>query len=198
MKIPHLIRKRYGVMILAAVLLLFLFINITLASSGEDSGPKGWIATDTYRVMNFAVLAIALFLLLRKPVSHALNDRIRGIQDQLSELEEKKKEAEKKLTEYNEKLSLLDQEAEKIIQEYIRQGEEAKVRILEEAKAAAEKLEDQARRNIEHEFKQTKLRLKEDILGKALAQAEEIIKSKITVSDQSKLIDEYLEKVVTS
>ena len=47
-----------------------------MASSGEghgEAGPKGWVATDTYRVMNFLVLAIGLFALLRKPVSRMLN-----------------------------------------------------------------------------------------------------------------------------
>ena len=198
MKIPSLIRKCYPVITLVVVVLLFFFVGITLASSGGEHGTKGWVATDTYRVMNFAVLAIALFFLLRKPVSQALSDRIKGIQNQLRELEEKKKEAEKKIAEYNERLLLLDQEADKIVQEYIKQGEEAKVRILEQAKIAAEKLEDQARRSIEHEFKQAKLELQEDILEKALVKAEEIINNKITTADQDKLIDEYLEKVVAS
>ena len=198
MKIPSLIRKHYPVIDLVVVMLMFFVVGITLASSGEEHGTKGWIATDTFRVMNFAVLAIALFFLLRKPVAQALSDRIKGIQNQLSELEEKKKEAEKKLAEYNERLSHLDQEADKIIQAYIKQGEEAKVRILEQAKIAAEKLEDQARRSIEHEFKQAKLELQEDILEKALVKAQEIINTKITTADQDKLIDEYLEKVVAS
>ena len=52
--------------------------------SGE-SGSKGWMATDTYRVMNFVVLAVGLIILLRKPLSQALKSRITGIQDQLSE-----------------------------------------------------------------------------------------------------------------
>ena len=198
MKIPSLIRKHYPVIALVVVMLMFFVVGITLASSGEEHGTKGWIATDTFRVMNFAVLAIALFFLLRKPVAQALSDRIKGIQNQLIELEEKKKEAEKKLAEYNERLSHLDQEADKIIQAYIKQGEEAKVRILEQAKIAAEKLEDQARRSIEHEFKQAKLELQEDILEKALVKAEAMINTKITTEDQDKLVDEYLEKVVAS
>ena len=51
---------------------------------------------------------------------------------------------------------------------------------------------------IEHEFKQAKLELQEDILEKALVKAQEIINTKITTADQDKLIDEYLEKVVAS
>lgn len=186
-------------MICVVMVLILSFSGITIGLSEEGHGEteaKGWGATDTYRVMNFVVLALALFFLLRKPASQALGARIKGIKGQLEELEERKKDAEKELVEYNERLSLLDQEAGKIVQSYIKQGNEAKARILKEAKSAAQKLEEQAKRNIEHEFKRAKFELQEDILEKSLLKAEEIIKNKITVEDQKKQIDEYLEKVV--
>lgn len=186
-------------MICVVMVLILSFSGIAIGSSEEGQGEteaKRWNATDTYRVMNFVVLALALFFLLRKPASQALGARIKGIKGQLEELEERKKDAEKELAEYNEKLSLLDQEAGKIVQSYIKQGNEAKARILKEAKSAAQKLEEQAKRNIEHEFKRAKLELQEDILEKSLLKAEEIIKNKITAEDQKKQIDEYLEKVV--
>jgi F-type H+-transporting ATPase subunit b len=192
----RLIFKKGPVVTFLTAMLIFGFIGVVLASSGGESGAKGWVATDWYRVMNFAVLAGALFWLLRKPVSKSLDARIKGIQDQLSELEARKKAAEKELAEYNQRFALLEQETEKLVEEYIRQGNEAKARILEEAEQAAEKLEDQARRNIEHEFQQAKLKLQEDILENALVKAEELIKNKITAEDQDKLVDEYLNKVV--
>jgi F-type H+-transporting ATPase subunit b len=189
-----IVQKGLTVMVIMTVL-LFCFVGTTIASS-EGNGGKGWVKTDTYKVMNFGVLAIGLFLILRKPVSQALDSRIKGIKDQLSELETKKKEAEKELVKYNERFSLLEQEAEKLVEEYIRQGNEAKARIIEEAKKAAEKLEEQARRNIENEFKKAKIKLQQDTLEKALVNAETLIKNKITAQDQDKLVDEYLEKVV--
>ncbi|TES91873.1 MAG: hypothetical protein E3J94_03235 [Desulfobacteraceae bacterium] len=189
-----IVQKGLTVMVIMAAL-LFCFVGTTIASS-EGNGGKGWVKTDTYKVMNFGVLAIGLFLILRKPVSQALDSRIKGIKDQLSELETKKKEAEKELVKYNERFSLLEQEAEKLVEEYIRQGNEAKARIIEEAKKAAEKLEEQASRNIENEFKKAKIKLQQDTLEKALVNAETLIKNKITAQDQDKLVDEYLEKVV--
>jgi F-type H+-transporting ATPase subunit b len=159
-------------------------------------GGKGWEATDTYRVMNFSVLALGLFFLLRKPAANALNGRIQGIKDELSDLEARKAEAERKLSEYSQKFATLDQEREKIIAQYIQQGEDAKARILEEAKAAATKLEAQAQKNIENEFTKARAELQEEILDKAMAKAEEIIRAKITSDDQEKLVDEYLAKVV--
>ena len=163
---------------------------------GEAQGSKGWVATDTYRVMNFAVLAIALFFVLRKPISQALSGRIQGIQDQLDDLEARKKKAEAELAEYNEKLSMLDREAERIIAEYISQGKEARARIIKEAEAAAQKIEDQARRNIEYEFKQAREKLQTDVLEKALVKAESLIKENFTTDDQDRLVNDYISKVV--
>ncbi|MFO7716088.1 hypothetical protein [Desulfosarcina sp.] len=190
-----------------AVLLSFGGAVVLASSSGGqgeasadgghgDAGTKGWVKTDTYRVMNFAVLAIGLFLVLKKPVSQALGGRIQGIKEQLQELEEKKIAAEARLAEYAAKMAALDKEAQAILTEYVQQGEDAKARILKEAEAAAEKLKEQASKNIENEFLQAKAELKAQIVEKALAKAEAIIKERINSEDQEKLVDEYLEKVV--
>lgn len=191
--------NKLSVILSAALFVLLAFVGAVMASSGGEHGGGhggGWAATDTYRVMNFAVLAIALFFLLRKPVSQFLGDRIQGIQSQLDDLESKKIEAEKKLAEYNERLSHLSAESEKIINQYREQGEALRKKILKEAEAAATKLEEQALRNIEYEFKQAKLRLEQEVLEKAIAKAEDQLRKKITDQDQDKLIEEYLTKVV--
>jgi F-type H+-transporting ATPase subunit b len=187
------------ILLIVSIMLLLFSFGMAMGSSGEgghEAAPKGWVATDTYRVMNFTVLVVALFLVLRKPVSQALSGRIQGIKSQLEDLEARKKAAEKSLSEYNRKLALLDKEAEQLVAEYTRQGEEAKARILKEAELMAEKLKEQARKNIDHEFENAKATLQAEIVEKALKKAEQLIREKITADDQNKLVDEYLEKVV--
>jgi len=92
----------------------------------------------------------------------------------------------------------MEKEAERIMADYTRQGQEAKARILKEAESAAEKLQVQARRNIEHEFEQTKATLQREIFEKALAKAEDLLKQNVTSQDQTRLVEEYLQKVVAS
>jgi F-type H+-transporting ATPase subunit b len=203
MKVPFFSRKRSCARwTLPLVLAALLLCGGTLALASSDAGghgeaaPRGWVATDTYRVMNFAVLFIGLFLVLKKPVAQALGGRIQGIKEQLEELEERKKAAEAKLAEYDAKMAELDKEAEALLAEYVKQGEDAKAKILKEAETAAEKLKEQASKNIEYEFQQAKADLKAEIVEKALAKAEAIIKEQINSDDQEKLVDEYLEKVV--
>ena len=190
-------KKHRAILICLVLVFVSLSLGTALAASGGDSGSKGWQNTDWFRVMNFVVLAGVLVFVLRKPVSQALSSRIKDIKEQLESLEVQKTEAEKQLAQYNEKLSQLESEAEKIVDGYIKQGNEAKAKILKEAERTAEKLQDQAKRNIEHEFAKAKQKLQQEVVESSLQKAEESLKKKITAQDQDKLVDEYLIKVVT-
>jgi len=189
-------KKHRTILIGVLVVLLCLSFGVAMASSGGDSGAKGWVKTDWFRVMNFVVLAGALFFVLRKPASKALSSRIKDIQEQLESLEAQRAAAEKKLAQYNEKLSQIENEAAKIVDAYIKQGTEAKAKILKEAEQTAEKLRAQARRNIEHEFDKARQKLQQEVVESSLQMAEESLKKEITTQDQDKLIDEYINKVV--
>jgi F-type H+-transporting ATPase subunit b len=193
---PHRSRKFIAALFFLVLLVSVFSISTALGASGGEGGSKGWVSTDTFRVMNFAVLAIVLVYLLRKPLSQALSSRINGIKVELEDLEARKDEAEKKLAEYNEKLAQLEKEAEAIVEDYIKQGHEARERILKEAESSAEKLKTQARRNIEYEFEQAKLKLQAEIFETSLEKAEDIIKRKFSEDDQDRIVDEYLKKVV--
>jgi F-type H+-transporting ATPase subunit b len=183
---------------LAGLGIVFLCIAFGTAAiaSAEDGGSTGWGKMDWFRLMNFALLVVLLVFFLRKPISEALSSRIKNIQEQLESLESQKAEAEKQLAKYNDKLSELESEAQKIVEDYIKQGKEAKAKILKEAEAVAQKLQAQARRNIEQEFDKARQELQREVLEKSLAKAEQTLKKGITNQDQDKLVDEYLKKVV--
>ncbi len=200
MKIAGTIKNLCKTTLPAVSAIFFAFAGVALASSGggHEAAPKGWMATDTYKVLNFLVLAGALFYIARKPVAQFFSSRVKGIQDQLADLERKQADAQKTLAQYEEKIADLSKESERIVQDYVRQGEEAKKRILAEAEAQAAKLEDSAKRNIEQEFKAAKAKLQHEIAEKALEQAELLVKSSISSDDQDRLVDEYLDKVVAS
>ena len=186
-----------------ALILPFLFAATVCWASGGGGGEHGgegggisWSTTDWARVLNFVVLVSVLFFLLRKIVRDALKKRIDDISDELRTLESKRDEAEASLKACLDRVAGLEDETAKIIESYRKQGEEARTRILEEAKKSAERLEVQARKNIEHEFENAKKAIKEEIIAEALMKAESLIASGITADDQERLVDEYLKKVV--
>jgi F-type H+-transporting ATPase subunit b len=163
--------------------------------NGEAVHHNAWKDVDTWKVLNFVLLALGCFFIAKKPVAQFFSSRTKGIEEELTDLEQKKAEAERKLAEYQARFRNLEQESEQIIEDYIKQGEDAKKRIIAEAEAQAEKLEDMAKRNIEQEFKAAKALLKQEIVDRAMEQAEALIKKSITTQDQNRLVDEYLKKV---
>ena len=178
---------------------LLAMAGIAWASSGGngDGGVhNSWLRVDTWKVVNFGVLAVLGFFIAKKPVAEFFSSRKKGIEDEINELEQKKADAQKKLLEYQTKFKNLDQESKQIVENYIQQGEEAKTRIIAEAEAQAEKLEEMAKRTIEQEFKTAKAKLQQEISAKAMEKAEEVIKASISSDDQDRLVDQYLRKVV--
>lgn len=163
---------------------------------GHGGAHNAWTTSDTWKVLNFVLLAIGVFIVIKKTVPSLLRSRAKGIEDEINTLEKKKADAEKKLADYQARFKNLDQESKQIVEDYIKQGEEAKKRILAEAEAQAEKLEDMAKRNIEQEFKAAKAKLQQEVAEKAMEKAEEIIRASISSEDQDKLVDDYLKKVV--
>jgi len=162
----------------------------------EGGHHGGWAKTDTYKVMNFAVLAAVLGFLFLKMGRPALAARITSIQKELDDLAAKKEAAKKELAEYEARLSGLAQESERIVADYIRQGERVRDKILAEASLAADRLQDQARRHMEHEIKDARAALTAEIVDKAMAASEKIIRTNINSDDQDRLVAEFLEKVV--
>ncbi|NVL90242.1 MAG: ATP synthase F0 subunit B [Desulfobacterales bacterium] len=191
-------KARYFIILFIVVSALFAFGSVWASSEGGHGDNSGKVKDLIWRTMNFGVLAVALIFLLRKPIAKGLAARRQGIKDQLDDLERQKREAEKQLAEYKEKLTRLDEEVEKIVADYVQQGEAVKVKIIEEAKSAAEKLQEQAKKNIEHEFQKARQQLTAEMAEQAVTMAEELIKKHINDEDQKRIIDEYLTKVVVA
>ncbi len=194
-------RQRRAALLCCFVAVAFLFCaGVAVASSGGEHGDSGFDKTADFiqRIVNFTILAGALFFLLRKPVKKAFADRTQGIQERLADLEKQKEEAEKKYAEYKGKLALLEQETAKIIASYIAEGEAAKAQIIDEAKKMAEKMQEQAKVAIQQEFEKAKTQIQGEIVNEAVIAAEKLIKKEINDEDQDRLVNEYVAKVVVA
>jgi F-type H+-transporting ATPase subunit b len=164
---------------------------------GHEAGEEGgWGKTDTYKVMNFVVLAAGLVWVFLKVGRPALAGRIESIRKELADLEARKESAKAELAGYEARIAGLVQESSRIVADYVRQGETVRDKILAEAALSADRLSEQARRHMEHEIKEAKARLQAEIVEKALAVSEQIIRANINSDDQDRLVAEFLEKVV--
>ncbi len=149
-----------------------------------------------WHCLNFTLLVLILVKYLKQPIADSLKGRTESIAKAFDELEAKKVEAEKRYAEYEKKLSGMDAEAKKILESFIKQGEAEKEKIITQAKETAERIKAQAEYYVQQELAKAKKELQDEVANVAVKMAEDIIRKNLTEQDHSKLISEYLERVV--
>lgn len=174
---------------------VILYAGMAWASGGEGGHELNW--TDfLLRVINTSILVAVLYKLLKKPVTNYFRSRRENIQKLMEDMERQREEAERKCAEYKAKLAVLDKEAEKILQEYIAQGEREKAKIIEAAERQANYIKQQARLAIQQEVKAAKDELREEVAELTVKAAEDILRQRMDMGDQERLVEEFLVKVV--
>jgi len=178
---------------------------LALAGAAAASGGGGHGGIDPAKVtdlilrtVNFAVFAgILIFLLAKKvKVKDIFANRSQEIAKTLDDLQAEKDAAAKELAEMEAKLAAVAAEREKIIQQYIAEGELEKAKILEKAEMVAARIKDLAALTISQETKKAAQELKTEVADMATKLAEDLLKEKVTFADQQQLVEEYLKKVV--
>lgn len=150
-----------------------------------------------WHCLNFSILVIILVKFLRKPISDALQGRTESIRNTFDDLDIKKREAEKKYADYERKLATLDEEAERILKGFVGQGRAEKEKIIAQAHDSAERIKAQAELYVAHEVAKAKEQLQKEVSEMSIKMAEELVRKNLAEQDHHRLINEYLEKVVT-
>ncbi|ADK83660.1 ATP synthase F0, B subunit [Desulfarculus baarsii DSM 2075] len=167
-----------------------------MEAQGHGHGvTEGQLHDFILRCVNFGLLVIILLVLVRKPVKNALAARSEGIATELDELARRKEEAARELAEMERRLRDAQGEREAIVAEFRAQGEREAQRIVEGAKAMAQRIKDQAQFTIEQETNQAKLELRREIADLSATVAGDILREQITADDRARLVSEYLTKV---
>lgn len=174
--------------------------GMVYASSGGGHGESGSLSPAKlkdlgWRTMNFVALAIILVKFLSKPIANGLSSRRLGIMTQFEGLNERRDEVEKTYKRYEEKLGKIDQEVEAILAAARTQAETEKERIIEEAKRAATDITRKAELSVKHELSEARKKLRTEVAEAAAKIAEQLIRQSLTDRDQSKLVEDYLDKV---
>jgi len=76
-----------------------------------------FLDTIVWQIINFIIIAVALYYLVFKPVARNADRRAKEKAELMRELKEDREEAARKLEEINNRLSNLDEEIEQILQE---------------------------------------------------------------------------------
>ncbi len=182
--------------VLLSVLLLGLIGGISFASGGGHEVASGVLLKDfLYRLFNFAIVVAILVYFLAKPIKKGLAGRREEIEKTLAEAKRIKEEAEAKFAEYDLKLARATEEIAEISDSIRREGEREKINIIESAKQLAIKIEQDAENAAELEVAKARTELQREAVQLAVGVAEELLKKNFTKDDDTRLIDEYMQKV---
>jgi F-type H+-transporting ATPase subunit b len=183
---------------IASILLLGIAATAVASSGGEGGqhAESGVLLSDfLYRCLNFAVTFGLLGYFVTKPIRKGLAGRREGIEKALAEAKVSQQNAEAKFAEYDEKLIKASAEIDEIYEAIKREGNLEREKILANAHEMAKKIEHEAKQSAAQEISNARTLLRREASAMAVSIAEDILKKNFTGQDQSRLVDEYMQKV---
>ncbi len=150
------------------------------------------------RVLAFVIWAFLLIYFGRKPLSAFLSTRRASILDGLEEAKRVEAAANAKHAEYTARIENLDEEIQKLREDFKRAGLEERDRMVAEASARANKLAAESKFLVEQQLKGLREELTREAIEAAVAAADKILRERATSADQQRLADEYLARLRTS
>lgn len=144
--------------------------------------------------INIAILIWLLKKFMTAPLSKFLSERAANIKHNIEEAESKRTESERVLTEQKELLKRAHQDAQEVRS---KAEEAAKMEREASRKAAKEEgaqLVENAKKEIDLEYKQVKQALTQDAARLSISLSEKIMRKSLKEEDNDALIKEYLEQ----
>jgi F-type H+-transporting ATPase subunit b len=187
--------------ILPTILMILFTTAVAYAAGGGDGHvspeeQKKSLIDFGYRLLNFAILAGFLWWMSAKKIKEFFVGRRADIKTTLEQALAAKEDAEKKFKEYAAKLEKATEEIDGIAEMIRVQGMAEKEKMIEEAKKAAIKIEEDTKARMEQEFSNARNQLRNEAAQLSIQMAEELLKRNITIQDHEHMVNDYLDKVV--
>lgn len=148
-----------------------------------------------YSLAAFAVLFAVLAKFAFPPIVGMLEKRESTIRESIEKAEQTRVEAERLLEEYKQQLAEARGEAQKVIEQARKLGEDSKTKIEAEAREEAAKLLARAREEIEAEKKKALIELTEKVADLSVGAAGAVVGKTLSAEDHRRLIDDYIAQV---
>ncbi len=170
-------------------------LALTALAAETEQGPSSFkkIWMNSWRVLNFLILAYFLVRLLKKPLSSFFQESARAIREQLQGTEQACQKAEQELQEMENRLEALDQEIKKLQGVIGEHGQKERDKIIANARQTAEQVMEKAKLEAVYSAQQAKNQLRLEVIDAAVRTAAESIRMVIESGDQERLVNEYLQ-----
>lgn len=145
--------------------------------------------------VNFALLLVVLYFILRKPIGGGAKERRARLEKEIDEARQLKEAAEQAVSEARAKIESLDAEMDKLRREILDGGKSEAARITSEAEARAERMQADTTALVEQEVARMSRAIREEVVSGIVDRAEAIIREKIRGDDQTRLANEYVREL---
>ena len=129
------------------------------------------------------------------PVVNMMQKREEYIANEIEEAEKNRQEAEKASKEAVEQLRQTRQEAQQIIEDARSAGTKLEQDIVESAKQEAERIKKTAQEEIRNEKEKALQALQDKVASLSVLIASKVIEKEISAQDQDELIEKYIKEV---
>ncbi len=157
-----------------------------------SNGPDGDTPPLGFMFINFALLLVLVFMIMRKPIRNRVQNRHKSIKQALKEAEALKAEAEAALAAAKERMEAVDLEMAKLRKDVLDAGEAQTARIAGEADSRASRMQQDTGALVEQEVARMSADIREEVVGRIVASAQEVITQKIQAADHDRLAREYV------
>lgn len=179
---------------MAAALMVLFFAHSALAA--DD--PGSWRVTYDRILMyiNFLIFAYVLVKYARTPLRNFLGGRREEIETTIQRLEADKRAAEVKIKKMIEAVEKSNVRFAGLKNRIIEQGEKRKAEIVLDAREQGRIIIEDSRRKIDNQILQARQTLKAELVDTAFDLAEKRLPREITLEDDRKIVEYYLNNIL--
>ncbi|HEX9452733.1 MAG TPA: ATP synthase F0 subunit B [Candidatus Binatia bacterium] len=149
-----------------------------------------WFPLGNFLIYLFIIVKFALPL-----VRDFLKSRRAEVVSTIAEASAKKQAAEAIVNDYKTKIAGLDKEIQSMQAALRDEGEREKAKLLTEAQTTAVKIKEDAQFLADQEVKIAKQKVRQDLADQAESAARELVQRNLSVADQVRLADEFLQNI---
>jgi F-type H+-transporting ATPase subunit b len=148
-----------------------------------------------FKIVNFVVLVGILVKFGKKPIMDFLLSRHNKVRARIDEAEHLMAEAETLKKEYEARLAGIEAEIEAFKAQIVEETAKERDKVLDEARAFAAKIQEQAKLTYDQEIREVTGKIKEEIAKLAIDKAEKFVKERVDKADNDRMVEEFIEKL---
>ena len=187
--------------LIRSLALLALAPAALFAQEAEGGGTRTFMQPDTGLMFWTLVIFVVLMFILSKfafgPLTKAVEDRERALQEAIDKAQADREAAAKLLQEHQAKIEAARDEAQKFIAESRGVAEKMRTDMIEQTRKEQQEILERARRDIDSEKEKAIAQLRREAVDLALAGASKVVEQNLESAKNRQIVESYLSSIGT-